>query len=539
MKNSLKYLKLWQKKRSGLPVDDDQQKDWLEMHGLLDQHMPVSTPLPDDKPSRSKGFKLLSVLFVSLSAAAMSYVVSHVVELRKHHKQSFSYHQKHKTGLIDSITNTRDSIANARNTSDSLTANGISIQSKDSLAALQPVTAQNAKLVTPGFNEKSTSTPSPGTIAGKAAALDKKNNLLSTSSQNKKRQAPINSNSNKLVRASATGNKSNAGNLHGYGKSGHTQGAITHHSLFQPGDLNRPSNQNGVNDKQYLSAKADSSNMQYPSLFSPAPNLSFNTGTNNFQVFAAPGLSFTSIQKQASNKSKDNKKTNRNEKTAKSKNQSIKNSTPLNLDWGILTGVNTSGSFTPKGQNSNFYGSSPVDTFFGLFANYNLNDKWAVGSQIRLFNPQTISTTYTHANGSKIDSAQSLKITSSRKLYSVSIPIRVMYKVNNNISFVGGPVINIPVKQHNANTTLQPAAIKSDSTYYAKVDSVLNGTQYLQKLNVGLSAGVNIQFKRLSFEAVYLKSLSGYQVTSGYGAYRSYNGTLQFTIGFRLNKLKP
>jgi hypothetical protein len=68
---------------------------------------------------------------------------------------------------------------------------------------------------------------------------------------------------------------------------------------------------------------------------------------------------------------------------------------------------------------------------------------------------------------------------------------------------------------------------------------VLSGTQYLQKLNVGLSAGVNIQFKRLSFEATYLKSLSGYQVTSGYGTYRSYNGTLQFTIGFRLNKVKP
>jgi len=519
MKNSLKYLKLWQKKRSELRIDDDEQKDWLEMHALLDQHMPVSAPLPEDKPSRSKGFKLLSVLFVSLSAAAMTYVVSHVIEIKKHHKHPFGYHQKHKAGLIDSVTNAGDSISNTRTISDSLTANGSTIHSKDSLPGVQPVTAQNGKLVKSLFNEKSTSATSPGTVTDKVATPDKKNNLLSASLQYNNGQAAINSNSNKLVQTSVTGNKSKPGNPHSYGTTGRIQGANTHQGLLHPGNLSKPSNQNGANygDKQHLSALADSGNKQYPALFSPAPNPGFNTATNSFQVFAAAGLSFTSIQKQLSNQPKDNKKSSRNEKTAKSKNTSL----------------------TPKSQNSNFYGSSPVDVFFGLFADYNLNEKWAIGSQIRLFNPQTISTAYSHANGSKIDSAQSLKITSSRKLYSVSIPIRVMYKVNNNISFVGGPVINIPVKQLNTKSTLQPAAIKSDTSYYAKVDSVLNGTQYLQKLNVGLSGGVNIQFKRLSFEATYLKSLNGYQVTSGYGTYRSYNGTLQFTIGFRFNKLKP
>ncbi len=319
------------------------------------------------------------------------------------------------------------------------------------------------------------------------------------------------------------------------------QRTINHYGLLQSGNSSGPSNQHRINDedKQYLSAKADSSHIQYPALFYPAPNPGFNSGTNSFPIFAASGLSFTSIPKQLSNQSKDNKKPSRNGKTAKTKNASIKNSTLLNLDWGILTGVNSSGSFTPKSQNSNFYGSSPVDVFFGLFANYNLNDRWAIGSQIRLFSPQTISTIYTHANGSKIDSSQSLKITSSRKLYSVSIPIRIMYKVTDKVSFIGGPVIDIPIKQLNTKSTLQPAAIKSDTSYYAKVDSVLNGTQYRQKLNLGLSGGVNIQFKRLSFEATYLKSLSGYQVTSGYGTYRSYNGTLQFTVKFQLNKPKP
>ncbi len=282
------------------------------MHTLLDQHIPVSASLPEDKPSRSKGFKLMSVLFVSLSAAAMTYVVSHVVEIKRHNKHGHSYHQKYKRGLIDTITNAGDSISSARSTSDSLSANGNTIHYKNSLPGVQPGTVQNGKPVKPGFNEKLTAALSPGTIPGKTAASDKKNNLLSASLQNKNGQVLINANSNKLVQASVTGSKSKAGSLHGHGGNGSMQGTITHHGLFQPGNLNRPSNQNEVSDKdkQALSAKADSGNKQQPALFSPAPNPGFNTGTNSFQVFAVPGLNFTSIQKQPSNQPKGNKKNN-------------------------------------------------------------------------------------------------------------------------------------------------------------------------------------------------------------------------------------
>jgi len=252
-------------------------------------------------------------------------------------------------------------------------------------------------------------------------------------------------------------------------------------------------------------------------------------------IAGKPVLNFKIIQNQTAVKLPDNKKVNNKEKNAKVKNSSTSSS---NIDWGLLTGVNSSGSFTPRNQNSNFYGNSPVDLYFGVFATYNINDKWAVNSQIKLFNPQTITTKYTHANASRIDSGQLLQITSSRKMYSTSIPLHAVYKVNSNLSFMAGPVINIPVKQTNTGSTWLPTAIRSDSTYSTHIDSVLNKTKYEQKLNFGLSAGVNITFKRFSFGATYMKSLSGYQISSDFGNHNSYNGTLQFTIGFRLNKSK-
>ena len=39
MKNSLKYLGLWQKKRSELKINDDPQADWMQMQDLLDKHL--------------------------------------------------------------------------------------------------------------------------------------------------------------------------------------------------------------------------------------------------------------------------------------------------------------------------------------------------------------------------------------------------------------------------------------------------------------------------------------------------------------------
>jgi hypothetical protein len=230
-------------------------------------------------------------------------------------------------------------------------------------------------------------------------------------------------------------------------------------------------------------------------------------------------------------------KSNPSSKSAKSKTTNP--GKPSTVDWGILIGVNSSGSFTSKSQNRNFYGGSPIDVYPGLFMSVKLSDSWAINPQVKFFSPETISATYTHANQSKVDSGQQLSITASRKIYSISVPLYAVYKTGNIFSIKAGPVINFPVKQINASSLLQPASIKNDTTYYAKTIATLGNTNYQQSINISVSGGVSAQFKRWIFEAGYLKSLSGYRVSSGMGSATSNNGTLQFSIGFQLDKVKP
>ena len=168
-----------------------------------------------------------------------------------------------------------------------------------------------------------------------------------------------------------------------------------------------------------------------------------------------------------------------------------------------------------------------------------MNDNLAINPEFKVFSPQTISATYSHANQSKVDSNQSLSVTASRKIYSLAVPLYVAYKTGFGITFKAGPVLNFPLKQVAATSLLQPSAIKTDSIYYAKLQSLLNGTDYEKSINIGLSVGVAEQFKRWIFEAGYLKSLSGYRVSSGLGSAVSHSGTLQFSIGFQLDKVKP
>ena len=266
------------------------------------------------------------------------------------------------------------------------------------------------------------------------------------------------------------------------------------------------------------------------SLLQPAPK--FNLDLNKIQPSVLPSLRsrLSQILQQAGNVAKSSKK---------DKSTVQQNSKPSAIDWGLLMGVNTSGSFTPKSQNANFYGSAPIDPWFGLFASYKLNNSWAISAEAHFFSPQNITTTYTHANQSKVDSNQSLTITASRKMYAVSVPIYAVYNAGNGLSFKAGPVLNFPVKQINTASVLLPYSIRTDTTYYKNISSALSATQYRQNINFGFAAGASYQYKRFIFGASYLKSLSGYSINSGLGTYKSYSGTFQINIGFQLDKVKP
>jgi hypothetical protein len=180
-----------------------------------------------------------------------------------------------------------------------------------------------------------------------------------------------------------------------------------------------------------------------------------------------------------------------------------------------------------------------VDIYPGLFATFILNKNWGLNTEAQFYSSQTLHTSYTHANQSSVDSTQALSITASGKLYSLIVPVSLVYKTNSHFFIKGGPVISFPIKQTGLTNSFGPAALKADSAYYAQTRATVNGTVYRQNINLGFSAGIGEQFNRWILGVTYLRSLSGYTISSSFGNYKSYNGTLRFSIGFQLDKVKP
>ncbi len=527
MKSSLKYLMLWQKKRNELPFNDDPQTGWAEMQSLLDTHLPVSS----EKTSRFKKIKVLPALFIAFSAAAMVYTASRVVinKVSKHHlayHTGKNYHFNKTSFATDSL-----SADSGVESSDSTT--------KQPAEAIQPKkTSIIGTDVTAVANKRAIESTTLNTGQAGAVVAQDKNNIARApaslaSPQNQlvsRRQtnglsantalASNNVNSGKGI-LSASGINSSSSRVANYHHTNH----LSNHSNktngvagYKPG---------GMASEQNLPDVADDNG--YQPLQAASLHLNFNNTPSNPLAVLNNSLVGRSPTNQSSSK---------NVKSTKQKTTRARNSGTSNLDWGILTGVNSSGSFTPKAQNANFYGSFPVDLYLGLFATYHLNSKWGINIQTQIYSPQTINTSYTHANGSKVDSTQTLKITASRKVYNINVPIHIVYNVTDNISIKAGPVIGFPVKQINTNSSLLPAGIRSDTAYYAKSIAILNQTKYEQGINLGFSGGGSIRAGRFIFEATYLKSITGYKIISDWGTYKSNNGTLQFTISFKLNKSK-
>ena len=548
-------MQLWQAKRSELKLTHDPQSGWMEMQSLLDQHMPVThTGGTSGGSMGASGFKLLSFLLVGLSAAVLVYFLSHKAKINDNqaHRDSLSAISK-TTLLADSLKSVAipNSSANASATS----------QKKDSLdnrpgskqgtitpnpGSIPAVVGKNGtSAASPNYNTNGSSTAASaksnlnakGDKTRSLADIDKTRNSRANSSGNnkpglsandKRRARLLNSSNtvnNRLSASPGTSSKGGTdgvfltgrGNTHPYhnGDSKNTTGSN------QP---NKYSNQeNGTHTSGYS---------QRPKAFIDVPTqkMVFDFGKKYSPPFSAALGGSKITPAKAANPLKNSKI------LKKTKNKNTKSSS---LDWGILTGINSSGSFTPKGQNVNFYGSSSVDAWFGLFASVKVQDKWSINIQLRALSPQTLSGSYTHANQSKVDSGQVLSITDSRKAYLVTLPVQLAYKINNNFRVKAGPVFGIPVKQLGGSSTLSPAGIKADSTYYRNAITELDKSKYEQKINLGLSGGVSYQYKRFIFGADYSKSLTGYTVSSGLGSYNSHAGSLQISIGVQLSKPKP
>jgi hypothetical protein len=522
MKNSLKYLKLWQKKRSELQINDDPHTDWLQMQAMLDKQMPVGVE-NESKLFRSKGFKVLSLLLSTLTAAAMVFVFSHVFENKKHRAYNFSSHiKRYKAfkangslpGLVAGNSNTK----------------GLPVNKTDSISVVKQ---KESPATTPLVNKPGNRPLSP----------QLKSNTLPLKGQSKSVTVIVLNFNNKQALSSSTRSMVIGWRYPGTGKNGSSLGAITNSRVFNQAKIKETHNKRSKSSEAPdFTDKAGSKTEESVLLFAAAPKPAFNLFENDDQFYSPAVLNFKTNQSPFFNnfpndKNSKGKKKKVKEKNVKTKNSISRQSDCSNLDWGILTGVNTAGSFTPKNQNSNFYGAAPVDLFFGVFVTYNLNEKWALNSQIKILSPQNVSYSYVHLNNGMVDSPK-MQIKSARKIYSVEVPVQLAYRVNSYLSVLAGPSISIPVKQAGITNKLFTNGAKKDSAYYAAVGDTINSTKYLQKLNVGLSGGLNLQIQRLRIGAMWNQSLTGYEIKSAFGAYKTKPGTFQFTIGWQLDKIK-
>jgi hypothetical protein len=508
MKDSAKNAPLWQQIRSKMPIDDNAEQDWKQMQSSLNAHLPVThLSLLKRLLLKSNARWIISITGTSF-IAALTLVIIHTNGI-KHHRKS----HRHRTNSSNSIPiNPLGQIRANSETSDSLKGENIN---KDSTSKIMSTGAgadsgnhitnpQKIDLLPHNANLDSitTKTQNPATTGINDNQIDKAPTRTYPQNRNRLLQLKRHHSKNKSILGRAR--------------------LIPSPGASEKSTIGRQNQTDGQQENITPSYPigADSTT----ALVNPHP--SSLSGKFNLNVIPVTGASKITV-KPVNVKSKETK-------PAKNKG----GGSDSRIEFGVFTGVNTSGSFTSKNQNSNFYGSSPVDVYFGLSGTYLLNNKWAISSGVSLLSPQNVTGSYIHANGSKADSGHRITINDSRKIYSVNIPVRIVYNITDQFHVIAGPVLSLPVKQLGGNSSIQPATISKDSAYYANTVGLLRKTKLETGIGFGLSGGVNYQVNRFIFEASYLKSIKGPTVTSGFGNYNGSYNTLQLSIGFRLNKAK-
>ncbi|HEY9004026.1 MAG TPA: hypothetical protein VIM89_21895 [Mucilaginibacter sp.] len=537
MKNLAQYLKLWQKKRDELRVDTDAGSDWLDMSKLLDKHMPVNNDSGGSAPK--KGISLFTTLLITLSAAAMFYVGHRVIETKK--KTAYQKHQLHhkKHGIssgidslavADSLQQSENQIADNDSTSaeqntivgKATSDNGTTKNNAKSLAKTDSVNSKNIAEQSNSNNKKATNTQN----SKASAELSDNKKLNSTNAGNKRisnsstkgQSADLSSNSS-LLNNSNSAKKLNFTGSRDNKKNNKLTNSSDKNSLTLAGKNNQFNNNNLNNNSFYTETNLNPTNRNQSYNRDNQTLLTLpdgkSIGVNAVLVNTYPTLNSKSLFQTGA--------------SASSKSTKNKVKSPLHIygtfDWGVLIGANSSGSFTSGSLNKN--GSLPVDIFPGIYGTYNLNAKWGIGAQVSVLSPQIAKgATYDHPYFVYADSSVSIKsklVSTSKKIYSVQVPVYATYKIANNIHLKAGPVISFPLKQYNVATP-----VDSVSQY------VLSHSRYDQKTDFGFAGGANYQYKRLIFEVNYLKGITQHSIVTDSLIHKATNNTFQFSIKLQL-----
>jgi hypothetical protein len=544
MRNWNQYLELWQQKRDELHVDIDAQADWSEMHDQLDKYLPVQNPGGGGANTGGQAsnlgkqlsqlikFKLFYVVGGLILAGAVTYSVMQ-------HRAAIKNNKAVKTEVR------KDSVATHNvSVTDSLSASN-SNSAADSLGNHQNLPSDAAK----SDDSKIGKDELRLAMHNKADASSIKNNDANSGSANNNRRI-----------LSSSNNLTNGLRLNSNGRSG---------SNTQLGNNSRRINVNSNNPAGLRRGLLAGNNYQNPEADRSGSMVTENNRNDNtpLLITAPATIALTWDDIVAGNKTystsllakltrrvrsvrilgnpiektKVSKNATGNKKQPRSKNSTnSKNSIGSDLDWGILTGINSSGGFTSKAQNHNIYGSLSPDIYLGLFGTYNINDRWAVGLQGRFFTPHSISGSYNYTHKLTADTShvtQDLGISDSRKIYTVDVPIYAIYKATPNISLKAGAILSMPVKQINGtNSFTISGPLRDSGVYYNSVTNDINASRFDKKIRVGASVGIGFAYKFLLLDATY--NFQGQKVNSALGSYNANANSLQLTIGIKFNKSK-
>ncbi len=517
MKSSVKYLKLWQKKRSELPVDINPAAGWAQMHQMLDKHLPPPPPAAAATATsglvKSAALKLLTAAILVPGAAAVIYLSARHQVPAKSHKQKRQDSTTHilsktqmqqadtvqeanqpfpadslppaakQTATLDSVP--ADSRANAGGTTLQAAAGGTSALVSDSVPAnggLKPATTRQGDGVlhaATGQNNASVTLPAPSNkqpaSKSEQAAFIRHNNA-----KNDLAESTLATSTAARRQLKATAGKSPR---------------MLQPALVAPGSL-------VVKPEAWQALPLAGSLTLKPQL------LPVNAASNALML----------KPEQAKTKPAKSKK-------VKDKPIKIpKNTISLQADYGLLAGASLPGT------------TGITSIWPGAFVQLNAGSKWAMGMQLRLFNPQKVSGNYTFKNESKTDTTlSSFTVADSRKLYSIQLPVYLVYKPTQRLGLKAGALINLPVKQGAGNSVIGPRAIR-DTAYAINTAATLGNTSYQTGLNFSLVAGGFVNYNRFIFGVDYIQPLSTRRISSALGNYTFKGSQLQLSIGFKLNK---
>ncbi len=531
MKNSAWYHKLWRDKLGELPLKKDDTAAWADMRNLLDEQLPVGATSTGNSAYKLNAFIKTALVLVIAAIITTPFIL----RSNKNNKNSF----KNSKNLP-----ARTAVHNVPNKlSDQSSSEGLTIpdsafhhsgSSAESLTQNQRNTADSSiignKSVTVNHNVQSLNQVG---LKAKATQYQTNNNaendnpINSASTLRDAKLSKYNAFKGRSKHADMMVTEGNQKNQHSL-KSGHS--TSTNYTSKHPEDniakstLKTNANgtytslSNNIDGKIIISgnttsgvaksANANNDKEAADTKIDPVKSPANNTDVKEVKSPGTKSRAFNTSPKTV--KTKENKaKSN----TKKPKTDDL----PPKYDYGLEAGYNA-------GQAHNLYA--------GIFGSYQVKSKWLIGIGLRLNTYRTISGEYSYQSYYSPDSIPPFKVTDSRKVMALTIPITLEYKLTKNISLKGGPVISMPIKQSGISTKLGAIPNIRDTVYHTQIiDSAFKKTT-INKLNIGFTGGVSIQIKHFNIEAMY-QVLTPYKISSGLGSYQKSNQSFQIGIGYR------